>query len=159
MTEGCENKAHMTPHLHVESSSTIIGIHINHSVVWGFWYNNIIDLSQRFLFHHLEIGQLKTEKTKMMYVVEDLLGSYIRLTPKCHPEIAGRGVGYAWGYSKMRYRKHFNDGKSAHLKENVSKGLSPDVLTIKGSKRGCRLQHKREVGCDCLYRGIHVCRP
>jgi len=37
------------------------------------------------------------------------------LTPKCHPEIAGRGVEYDWGYSKMRFRSDFNDTIAANL--------------------------------------------
>jgi hypothetical protein len=50
----------------------------------------------------------------LKYVVEDLLGCHMKLTPKCHPEIAGRGVEYAWGYSKLRFRKHFNDAVPSH---------------------------------------------
>ena len=39
-------------------------------------------------------NNFKTEKTQMMYIL-NLLGVQLQLTPKCHPEIAGRGVEYA----------------------------------------------------------------
>jgi hypothetical protein len=46
---------------------------------------------------------IQTEKPQLKYIVEDLLGCHIKLMPKCHPKIAGRGVEYAWGsYSKLQ---------------------------------------------------------
>ena len=35
----------------------------------------------------------KHEQTQMMFIL-NLLGVFLDLTPKCHPEIAGRGVEY-----------------------------------------------------------------
>jgi hypothetical protein len=32
------------------------------------------------------------------------------MTPKVHPEIAGVGIEYDWGYAKLKYRKEINDG-------------------------------------------------
>lgn len=71
----------------------------------------------------------RTEKTQLMAIVENELKCFIRLTPKCHPEIAGVGIEYAWGYSKMRFRNDFNDGQRKNLAANVERALSPDTLT------------------------------
>jgi hypothetical protein len=78
------------------------------------------------------------EKTLLQHVLEDKLACLCMLTPKCHPEIAGRGIEYAWGYSKLRYRNHFNDAKQSHLEENVSKALSTDVLTLQRMRKFAR---------------------
>jgi hypothetical protein len=78
------------------------------------------------------------EKTLLQHVLEDKLACLCMLTPKCHPEIAGRGIEYAWGYSKLRYRNHFNDAKQNHLEANVSKALSTDVLTLNRMRKFAR---------------------
>ena len=70
----------------------------------------------------------KNEKTQLMYIL-DLLGVRLILTPKCHPEIAGRGVEYMWGYSKLRFRSDFNDAVASNLKQNVIKSLDHEVIT------------------------------
>ncbi len=61
------------------------------------------------------------------------------MTPKCHPEIAGCGIEYDWGYAKLTYRKKINDGVAANLAENVKKALSTvDVLTINRTRKFAR---------------------
>ena len=62
-----------------------------------------------------------------MYIL-DLLGVDLIFTPKCHPEIAGRGVEYAWGYLKLRFRCDFNDAIPRNLMKNVLKSLDRTVL-------------------------------
>jgi len=47
------------------------------------------------------------------------LSVLLMLTLKCHPEIAGRDVEYAWGYSKLRFCQDFNDAVAKNLKANV----------------------------------------
>ena len=64
----------------------------------------------------------------MMYIC-DLLKAHLLFTPKCHHEIAGRGVEYAWGYSKLRFRRDFNDAIPANLKRNVVQSLDRGVFT------------------------------
>jgi hypothetical protein len=73
---------------------------------------------------------MKMEKPQLKYIFEDLFGCHKKLTPKCHPEIAGRGIEYACGYLKLRFWKHFNDMVPKHLQENVGKVLSTEVLTL-----------------------------
>jgi hypothetical protein len=73
---------------------------------------------------------IRMEKPQLKYIVEDLLGCHMKLTPKCHPKIAGRGAEYAWRYLKLRFWKHLHDAVPRHLEENVEKALSADILTI-----------------------------
>jgi hypothetical protein len=61
------------------------------------------------------------------------------MTPKCHPEFAGIGIEYNWGYAKLTYQKKINNGITAHLEENVKKALSTeDVLTINRTRKFAR---------------------
>jgi hypothetical protein len=60
------------------------------------------------------------------------------LTPKCHPEIAGRGIEYAWGYSKLRFCNQFNDAKQKNLEDNVRMALTTDVLTLQRIRKVAR---------------------
>jgi hypothetical protein len=46
-------------------------------------------------------------------------GDMVLYSPKCHPEIAGVGIEYCIGYSKMNFRRKFNDTINAHLYENT----------------------------------------
>jgi hypothetical protein len=80
----------------------------------------------------------KNEKTKLAILLEEH-GGYCRMTPKCHPEIAGVGIDYDWGYVKLTYQKKINDGVAAHLEENEKKVLSTkDVLTINRTRKFAR---------------------
>ena len=49
----------------------------------------------------------------MQYISEEKIGVSLRKTPKCHPEIAGQGIEYAWGYAKLRLCKEFNDAQAS----------------------------------------------
>jgi hypothetical protein len=48
----------------------------------------------------------------------DKTNDLVLLSPKCHPEIAGCGVEYCIGRSKMLFRRVFNDSSTARLYEN-----------------------------------------
>jgi hypothetical protein len=92
--------------------------------------------SLRFLLGNCE--HFKNEKTKLAILLE-WNGGICRMTPKCHPEIAGVGIEYDWGYAKLTYRKRINDGVAAHLEANVKKALSTkDVLTINRTRKFAR---------------------
>ena len=45
----------------------------------------------------------KTERTALQHVVESQ--GHILLSPKCHPEVAGVGIEYSWGFSKQKFRR------------------------------------------------------
>jgi hypothetical protein len=70
------------------------------------------------------------------------LGGNCRMTTKVHPEIAGVGIEYGWGYAKLKYWKEINDGIAAHLEENVKKALSPELtVTISRTQKFARKAH------------------
>jgi hypothetical protein len=78
------------------------------------------------------------ETPQLEFIAQKYLGAFIRLTPKCHPEIAGRGIEYAWGYAKLRFRRGINDAVASHLEENVKAALSREVLTINRIRKFAR---------------------
>ncbi len=45
--------------------------------------------------------------------------SYSDSLTQCHPELAGVGIEYSWGKTKMIFRSQFNNGKATELMENV----------------------------------------
>ena len=78
------------------------------------------------------------ETPQLEFIAQKHLGAFIRLTPKCHPEIAGRGIEHAWGYAKLRFRRGINDAVASHLEENVKAALSHEVLTINRIRKFAR---------------------
>ena len=44
------------------------------------------------------------EDTLLQFHVKQM-GINIDRTPKCHPEIAGEGIEYAWALAKLKYRR------------------------------------------------------
>lgn len=48
---------------------------------------------------------------------------------KCHPEIAGVGVEYSWGKSKMEFRTHFNNGRAADLQDRERRPSNHPILS------------------------------
>jgi hypothetical protein len=61
------------------------------------------------------------------------------MTPKVHPEIAGAGIEYDWGYAKLKYWKEINDGVVAHLEVNVKRALCPEeTLTLERTRKFAR---------------------
>ena len=73
----------------------------------------------------------------MIYIL-NLFDFLLILTPKCHPEIADNGVEYAQGYSKLRFRKDFNDAVARNLKVNMLKSLDQEVLDINWIRKFAR---------------------
>jgi hypothetical protein len=80
----------------------------------------------------------QNETPQLEFIAQTYLGAFIRLTPKCHPKIAGRGIAYAWGYSKLRFHRGINDAVASHLEENVKAALSREVLTINQIRKFAR---------------------
>lgn len=80
----------------------------------------------------------RAEKSALQHVVESR-GHILIMSPKCHPELAGVGVEYSWGKSKLEFRRKINDEDPKHLKENVLKALSTDgILTLERVRRFAR---------------------
>ena len=62
-----------------------------------------------------------------------LLGITVDRTPKCHPELAGEGIEYAWAIAKLHYKRMPLDKKrtKAGFKNLVLESLDPiKVLTL-----------------------------
>ena len=58
-------------------------------------------------------------------------GHILIVCVKCHPEIAGVGVEYSWGKSKMYYRRHNSpDQRKNTLLDRIMKSVSTDVLPL-----------------------------
>ena len=73
-------------------------------------------------------------------------------TPKCHPELAGEGIEYSWGFSKNKYRRFLIEAKST--KEKFIKSVK-SVLCRKELHRLriCKFaRHARSYTCTyvCL---------
>jgi hypothetical protein len=64
-------------------------------------------------------------------------GHLPKMSPKCHPELAGVGVEYAWGKSKMHFRRH-SDHIARHLHGNIENSMSVEVLTLLRIRRYAR---------------------
>ena len=47
-------------------------------------------------------NDFKNKQMQLKYILT-LLGVDLRLAPKSHPEIAGIGIEYAWGYAKLQF--------------------------------------------------------
>lgn len=78
----------------------------------------------------------QNEPTAMQELTESL-GHKQEKTPKKHPEIAGRGIEYCWGKSKMTFRHNNNYSSNArNLEERVSAALdTASVLTIERTRK------------------------
>ena len=76
-------------------------------------------------------ADFQNEPTAMQELTEDL-GHVQEKTPKKHPEIAGRGVEYCWGKSKVHFRHNNNYSPNAtNLEERVKESMNTaGVLTL-----------------------------
>ena len=102
------------------------------------------------VYHFLSrCEDFQNECTQMEMVLKERLGVSLRMTPKCHPEIAGVGIEYCWGYAKLRFRKHFNDSIANNLEKNVRDSLSKSVLTKTRTDKFAR--KAREYKLTYLY--------
>ena len=54
------------------------------------------------------LPDFKNERTALQHVVESR-GHILLLSPKFHPEVAGVGIEYSWGFSKQKFRRVHND--------------------------------------------------
>ncbi len=51
-------------------------------------------------------------------------------SPKCHPELAGVGIEYSWGLSKMKFKREINDMQAKNLHDNIELALSERILSV-----------------------------
>lgn len=77
-----------------------------------------------------------TEKTAFQELLISR-GHLPEMSPKCHPELAGVGIEYSWGKSKMHFRRN-TDHVARHLHENIVASMSSSVLTLVRVRRYAR---------------------
>lgn len=94
-------------------------------------------------------NDFKNEQMPLKYILT-LLDVDLRLTPKCHHEISGIGIEYAWGYVKLRFRCEFNDTIAMHLKENVLKLSDRSVITINRVRKFTRKAREYKLTISLL---------
>ena len=95
----------------------------------------------------------KDERPALQHLVESR-GHILLLSPKYHPEIAGVGIEFSWGMSKMKFRREINDEIPAHLHHNMVASMCPrTILTLRRVRRFarrtrdyCRAYHALEKG-------------
>ena len=82
-----------------------------------------------------------------------LLGITVDCTPKCHPELAGEGIEYAWAIAKMHYRRMPLDKKQTKdgFKNLVMESLDPIKVLFLERVRLCSRKAKNYMK---LYKAI-----
>ena len=94
------------------------------------------------------------EEESLLQAMGREMGITVDRTPKCHCELAGEGIEYAWGCSKNFYRSlHLNDKRGKeNFRSCVEKSLSPEVLTIARIRKFAR----RARQYICAYYMIYM---
>ncbi|CAN0536152.1 unnamed protein product, partial [Ectocarpus sp. 12 AP-2014] len=80
------------------------------------------------------LPDFKNKRTALQHLVESR-GHILLLSPKCHPEVAGVGIEYSWGFSKQKFRRKINDEVPKHLHANIEKSLCTDKYLTVGRVR------------------------
>ena len=94
-----------------------------------------------------------TEMTLLQYHAS-LLGVTLERSPKCHPEIAGEGIEYAWALSKMEYRrspiveKKSKDGFLKLVRKCLDNG---SILNLVERMRSCSRRARQYM---LLYKAV-----
>ena len=79
-------------------------------------------------------NDFKNEKTALQHLVESR-GHILLMSPKCHPELAGLGIEYSWGMSKLKFRRKTNDENPRKLRENMVASMCPKTILTLGRVR------------------------
>ena len=79
------------------------------------------------------LPDFSNERTALQHTVES--GWHVLvLPPKFHLEVAGVGIEYSWGMSKLMYRWELNDEVPKHLHRNIVASMCPEtILTLSRS--------------------------
>jgi hypothetical protein len=90
--------------------------------------NHVMDICLRHWMDQL--SDFQDEETLLQYHGRQIGGKVDR-TPKCHPEMAGKGIKYDWEFGKNEYLPLKDKKTKAKFPEPVSKCLDADkVLAI-----------------------------
>ena len=80
------------------------------------------------------LPDFKNEKSALQHTVEGR-GHILLLSPKFHPEVAGVGIEYSWGMSKLKFRREINDEVPKHLHENIVAPMCRETILTLGRVR------------------------
>eukprot|EP00733_Pompholyxophrys_punicea_P000303 Pompholyxophrys_punicea_v1_NODE_71_length_3757_cov_5.265460.p3 type:complete len:154 gc:universal NODE_71_length_3757_cov_5.265460:2540-3001(+) len=74
-------------------------------------------------------GDFQREQTALQALYNER-GHILLMSVKFHPEMAGLGIEFSWGKSKLEFRRRINDQIPANLQKNIQNALSTDVLPL-----------------------------
>lgn len=94
----------------------------------------------------------KNERSALQYIVEGR-GHILMMSPKCHPEVAGIGIEYSWGFSKQKFRRVYNDEVPKHLHDNIETSMCTEKHLTIGRVR--RFARRTRDYCRA-YRGLRL---
>ena len=84
------------------------------------------------------LPDFKNERTALQHRVEKR-GHILVLSPKFHPEVAGVGIEYSWGMSKLKFRREINDEVAKNLHANILRCFCrKTILTLARVRRFAR---------------------
>ena len=84
------------------------------------------------------LPDFKNERSALQHTVEKR-GHILMLSPKFHPEVAGVGIEYSWGMSKLKFRRELNDEIPRHLHQNIVSSMCREtILTLPRIRRFAR---------------------
>ena len=101
------------------------------------------------------------EEETMLQSIARQLGVRVDRTPKCHCELAGEGIEYAWACAKNKYRSILLENKKG--KENFITSVrlctSTDVLTRERVKKFARRARRYIMGYHVLHQSSQQANP
>jgi hypothetical protein len=101
---------------------------------WAMDMRGSYDRGEFFLLAHsldeisLQERVIHYEKCALQNMIEGR-GHIFLASVACHPEMAGNGIEYCWGYGETIFRK-INDKIVKNLRSNVAIAISPAHLTL-----------------------------
>ena len=77
------------------------------------------------------LPDFKNEKSALQHTVEER-GHILLLSPKFHLEVAGVGIEYSWGMSKLKFRREIKDEVPKNLHENIVASMCGETILTLG---------------------------
>jgi hypothetical protein len=106
------------------------------------------------------LGQCRdfSNETSALEEKHKVLGMMLIMSPKGHPELAGKGIKFSWGVSKKHFRK-INNCVGKDLHKNILKLFT--VLDLAQSRRNSRRTRRYRGACDtsraaCVSHDCHL---
>ena len=107
------------------------------------WYGNGMSTTSADPKMNIELvlgglPDFKNKRAVLQHMVERR-GHILVLSSKCHPEVAGVGIEYSWGMSKLQFRREINDEVPKNLHHNIVVSMCREtILTLPRIRRFAR---------------------